>query len=238
MIPDLNSPNATLPLSELQTLKTNKTQIFELHQENALIAQIIFDIQEKGISILQNALPSTLVSQLREQFELGSMAENFLMPAGIGRNQQLHQNRFVRQDSIRWIESSSEVEVRWLDMIERLRMALNQQLYLGLSEFESHYAKYKAGEFYHRHVDAFSGKSNRKLSIILYLNENWQPADGGELVIETSSDTDTTHTTKVLPNAGTIVCFLSEEFPHQVLPPNKDRLSIAGWFSINPTKLF
>lgn len=238
MIPNSNHRSVTLPLNELQALEANAIHLLELQQEKAieeaLIAKIAFDLQEKGISIQQNAIPEALVSQLRTQFEQGEMTEGFLTSAGIGRKQQFQQNRQIRQDSIRWIEGSSEVEIRWLDLMERLRITLNRQLFLGLSSFESHYAKYKAGELYHRHFDAFSGKSNRKFSFILYLNQNWQKSDGGELVVETENN----HILKVLPEAGTIVCFLSEEFPHQVLPPFKDRLSIAGWFSVGSKSVY
>ena len=38
---------------------------------------------------------------------------------------------------------------------------------------------------------------------------------------------------RVCPAAGTMVIFLSEEFPHEVLPATQDRYSIAGWFRIN-----
>ncbi|WP_338057695.1 2OG-Fe(II) oxygenase [Shewanella japonica] len=37
----------------------------------------------------------------------------------------------------------------------------------------------------------------------------------------------------VTPSLGTIVVFLSEEFPHEVLPAKLDRYSIAGWFCLN-----
>jgi SM-20-related protein len=30
-----------------------------------------------------------------------------------------------------------------------------------------------------------------------------------------------------------LVVFLSEEFPHEVLPTATDRYSIAGWFRVN-----
>jgi len=38
---------------------------------------------------------------------------------------------------------------------------------------------------------------------------------------------------KVVPLFGTIVVFLSEEFPHEVLPARRDRFSVAGWFRVN-----
>jgi SM-20-related protein len=37
----------------------------------------------------------------------------------------------------------------------------------------------------------------------------------------------------VAPRAGTLVCFLSERIPHEVLAAHVDRISIAGWFRRN-----
>jgi len=37
----------------------------------------------------------------------------------------------------------------------------------------------------------------------------------------------------ITPSLGTIVVFLSEEFPHEVLPAKSDRYSITGWFRLN-----
>ena len=34
----------------------------------------------------------------------------------------------------------------------------------------------------------------------------------------------------VLPRGGTLVVFLSDRFPHEVLPARRERLSLAGWF--------
>jgi SM-20-related protein len=34
----------------------------------------------------------------------------------------------------------------------------------------------------------------------------------------------------VLPVAGTLVCFLSDRFEHEVLPATRERLSLTGWF--------
>ena len=53
----------------------------------------------------------------------------------------------------------------------------------------------------------------------------------GELVLY-KNDQDV-NGIKVLPEFGTLVIFLSEEFPHEVLPALRDRYAIAGWFHIN-----
>ncbi|MCO6705038.1 2OG-Fe(II) oxygenase, partial [Streptomyces sp. CHB9.2] len=34
----------------------------------------------------------------------------------------------------------------------------------------------------------------------------------------------------VLPLGGSLVCFLSGQLPHEVLPATRERLSLTGWF--------
>jgi SM-20-related protein len=108
---------------------------------------------------------------------------------------------------------------------------LNQRLFLGLFSFESHYAHYAPGAYYKRHYDAFRGEANRVLSVVCYLNPNWSASDGGELVLY--RDEQDREGLKVVPLYGTVVVFLSEEFPHEVLPASRDRYSVAGWFRVN-----
>ena len=105
---------------------------------------------------------------------------------------------------------------------------MNSSLYLGLFNFESHYALYKPDCFYKTHYDAFRGEKNRIVSIIIYLNHSWLKSDAGELVLFTAGDARIQLT--VSPEFGTVVAFLSEEVPHEVLTTNRDRYSIAGWF--------
>jgi SM-20-related protein len=70
-------------------------------------------------------------------------------------------------------------------------------------------------------------RPQRVLSSVVYLNPNWDIADGGELVLYDTTDSELT---RVQPLAGTAVFFMSEEFPHEVLPARRERYSIAGWF--------
>jgi SM-20-related protein len=37
-------------------------------------------------------------------------------------------------------------------------------------------------------------------------------------------------TIDVVPAGGTLVTFLAERFDHEVLPANRPRVSLAGWF--------
>lgn len=66
---------------------------------------------------------------------------------------------------------------------------------------------------------------------MVYLNPGWLPDDGGELVLY--SDEAEQGSLRVMPAFGTLVVFLSEYSPHDVLPTQRDRYSIAGWFRLN-----
>ena len=152
--------------------------------------------------------------------------------AAIGRGDDQQTNRFVRSDRIRWLDPANGVDRSWLALMEGLRLAINRELFLGLFEYESHYACYDPGSFYKRHLDAFRGEGNRVLSVVLYLNPDWQPGDGGELVIYPGEPAEGL---RFLPSAGSLAVFLSEELPHEVLPAGRTRYSIAGWFRLNAT---
>lgn len=194
-----------------------------------LFENIARDLAEKGYSIQPNALPLELTDVL--WCEVTDLGEDWFHRAGVGRQLDYQVNRFNRTDQVCWIEGTSPACRRWLSVTESLRMYLNQTLFMGLFSYESHYARYQPGDFYKRHYDAFIGQSNRRVSTVFYLNPGWGPLDGGELVLYQSSEDR--EGLKVTPAFGTLVCFLSEQFPHEVLPASRTRYSIAGWYRIN-----
>lgn len=113
-----------------------------------------------------------------------------------------------------------------MDRLEGLRLELNREAYLGLFELELHYALYPPGAGYARHVDQPHGATHRKVSLVLYLNADWRPADGGVLRMHKAN----TQILDIEPLGGRLVCFLTPGREHQVLPARRDRLSISGWF--------
>jgi SM-20-related protein len=148
--------------------------------------------------------------------------------ARIGRGQEKKQIESIRGDVISWLDDADSTDHAYLVWMEQLRQGLNAALFLGLFDFECHYAIYGAGAGYARHSDVLSGAKNRVLSTVLYLNEDWQLADGGQLVLFEPVGTKVIAT--VDPLFGTMIIFLSDAFPHQVLMAHKKRRSIAGWF--------
>lgn len=194
-----------------------------------IYGEIARALEHSGYILLPTVLDELLVQQLFARcLELGS--EQFHR-AGIGRADAFHVNRFVRTDEIHWLGDGDPVESRYLRWMDQLRCELNRRLFLGLFDYEAHFARYAEGAYYKRHVDAFKGESNRVLSTVLYLNPGWTTADGGELCLYEDESLEPLE--KVLPVFGSMAIFLSDRFPHEVLPAGRTRFSIAGWFRIN-----
>jgi SM-20-related protein len=154
--------------------------------------------------------------------------------AGVGRGERLEVRPEIRSDEIRWLERSDcgPRQGEYLDLLTAYQQQLNRELFLGLVEFESFCAIYPPGSFYQRHIDQFRGVEQRTVTAICYLNEDWQESDGGQLRIYLNEQTG--ETLELLPEAGTFVTFLSAEYWHEVLPAQRDRLSITAWFKTRP----
>jgi SM-20-related protein len=180
-------------------------------------------LSDQGWVVLPNALPNSVLANLQGTF---ASTKDF-HTAGIGRGNQHNLNLDIRRDHIHWLEDDQGLFL-WRTWVKQLQQYLNRTLYLGLTSFESHFALYQPGDFYKTHLDAFRGQSNRRLSLVTYLNVDWQSADGGELVIYQTQNQQ--EIVRVLPQLGTLVLFLSEDFPHEVLPTHRLRRSVAGWF--------
>jgi len=187
-------------------------------------------LEHQGYIVLPNIIPEAVVDELIRAAE--NHATSF-RPAAIGRGDDAHRNTFVRRDEIAWLDSADDALGRWFSAMQSLRMGLNRRLFLGLWDFECHLARYQSGDFYARHYDAFKGRSNRRVSLVAYLNKGWEPGQGGELVLYPHGFGG--HTLKVTPQLGTLVLFLSEDLLHEVLPVSRDRFSLAGWFRVNDT---
>ncbi len=137
----------------------------------------------------------------------------------------------IRGDRICWLMApESAAERSLLGRLEQLRGALNRELMLGLVDFECHYAIYGPGARYARHLDRSPKGAERVVSVVLYLNGDWQAADGGELVLAAEGGE-----VVVAPRGGTLVTFLSQRLEHEVRIAHRARLSLTGWFRRRPT---
>ena len=194
------------------------------------IEQMLDNLVGQGWHEWPNAISDELCLVLLNEV-LQAEEEGELKKAGIGRGGEQQLNTDVRRDQIRWLTGTTEAQTEFLAIMASLQKEINRALFMGLFEYEAHYALYQAGDFYKQHLDSFQGQANRMISTVLYLNTDWQPENGGELVI---FNKDAQHIEATIsPSIGKLAVFLSEEIPHEVLPTKLPRASIAGWFRCN-----
>ena len=195
-----------------------------MKKNSDIFLDIVDALVNDGYIIVNDALNSQLTTNLK------TTAQNLsdFKEAGISSNKITDKSK--RKDKIKWIDKDGASQSEYLDFTNELKEILNKELYLGIKYYESHFAIYDEGDFYEKHLDAFKGSKNRIITTVYYLNEDWHEEDGGELIIY---DVDNNYLTKVIPHANTLVVFLSDKFPHEVLPSYKKRYSIAGWFRID-----
>lgn len=174
--------------------------------------------------VIPEFLKAEQVLQLRTQ-ALSQYAAGRFKPAAVGQGSRQAVHADIRRDAVLWLEDhETGVASEFLNWLADLRLALNQALFLGLVETELHFAVYPSGGFYRKHIDNFRGGSARLVTVILYLNADWQPQDGGQLRLYLEDQS-----LDIAPVAGTLVLFLSERFEHEVLPTEQERLSLTGW---------
>ncbi|EEH59331.1 uncharacterized protein MICPUCDRAFT_38436 [Micromonas pusilla CCMP1545] len=92
------------------------------------------------------------------------------------------------------------------------------------------------GSRFVRHVDN-TGKDGRRLTVLCYLNEDWDGKNGGHLKVydrdgngDGDGDRGGGRVTSVTPAGGTLAMFYSDEIPHEVLPSHATRHSFTVWY--------
>ena len=186
---------------------------------NKQLALSIADaLAESGYIIVDDIIDKNLVEDLYQRV----LSLEDLTPAQIGRGNNRQNITSIRSDRTHWLEGKEHCEDRYLTWMRALQESMNEALYLGIYEYEAHFAHYQKDAFYQKHFDVLKGNNSRLLTTVFYLNN----CEGGELVIYDEE----TIIEKVTPIQGRMVIFLSDKFPHEVLPAHSDRYSIAGWF--------
>lgn len=178
----------------------------------------------------KNIFPASFCRSLA--FECQNLfSQGALKPAaiGFGHSKVLHQN--IRGDLTLWLDeaNSSPLQQHMHQELGTLLRELNRSFYLGLKRFEAHFALYPPGAGYDKHIDNHRGSGARKITFILYLNENWQKGHGGELSLYAPDQPDQL-IKQFEPTLGTFLLFRSDLFPHQVEKSLQPRLSLTGWF--------
>ena len=200
--------------------------------------RIADELAEQGFSILPEFLSLAEVEELLDVFEVHREHQRF-REAGVGMQDEYQLNKDIRRDRIKWIEPEQALEPtkRFLAKVGDIRKLLNHTLYLGIKDFEAHFAIYPPGGFYKRHLDQFRHNDHRRISFVCYMNIGWEKGDGGELRLYLKNENGDETNFDVEPVAGKLVLFRSDVIEHEVLPAKKERYSITGWMLDQPKEL-
>jgi SM-20-related protein len=190
---------------------------------------LIDGLADTGYAIYDQALSrvkaSNLLNICEELWKQGEFVR-----AGVGSGSKLQVRSELRSDRVLWMEpdQSTTGTAPYYDFLEGLRLRLNRELYIGVDSWEGHFAVYPEGAFYKKHLDQHKNSRARQVTIILYLNDDWKPSDGGQLRLY--KDEACQEWIDVEPQMGRLIVFLADRFWHEVLPANRERRSITGWF--------
>ncbi|HDZ56425.1 MAG TPA: 2OG-Fe(II) oxygenase [Pseudomonas xinjiangensis] len=192
--------------------------------------RIADDLASKGWSVQPGALSSELALSLSQACRQ-LWQSDALTPAAIGRGADLAVVPQIRGDYTRWLDDCppQAAQDEYLAVMQGLQLTLNRALFLGLDSFETHFALYPPGAGYSRHLDRFKDSPLRTVSVVAYLNQQWQPGDGGELRLHLREGI-----VDIEPKAGTLAVFMSARILHEVLEAGKERASLVGWFRRRP----
>lgn len=187
---------------------------------------LIDHLAEHGWAITTDLLPPTTIAALAAEAKSLWTGTAF-KAAGVGRGAALQVRADIRSDHILWLDEAhlTAPQAEYFAAMGQLQNELNAQLFVGVQSLEAHYAVYPPGAFYQKHVDRFSTADERIISCSLYLNLNWDEADGGALRLY-----DGAQHIDVYPHAGTLAIFRSDAIYHEVLPAKRERFSLTGWF--------
>lgn len=189
-------------------------------------------LSENDYLVVDNFISDRLYHKIRSYFD-HLMEENEFSKAGIGDAGHRQIESSVRGDFIYWLDRNRDNELSdFFDLVEVLISKIKRYCYLSISDYEFHLAHYPAGTRYEKHIDQFHGRTNRILSVLIYLNEDWKPQDAGELKIY-----DNNSQVLVEPIAKRLVIFKSNSVEHEVLKTNSGRKSVTGWLLRQPASL-
>lgn len=186
-------------------------------------------LAEDDYVVVDDFLPDELYDQIMTFFSDAEKSDR-LKKAGIGSSGEFQIKSSVRGDFIYWLDEERDQELQdFFELKNELIEKLRRFCFLSLSGSEFHIAKYPEGSHYDRHLDQFNERSNRQITVLIYLNKNWKKGDGGELVIYQDEKE-----ILVEPVAKRLLLFKSDVIEHEVLKTNVPRYSLTGWLLHQP----
>ncbi len=183
--------------------------------------------------VIDNFISNQLFQRIQHYFQALYEEQEF-SKAAIGTQADRQVASTIRGDFIYWLDRQQDHQLAPLfALLDKLVDRLKQNLFLSIADYEFHFAIYPPGTHYEKHIDQFHGKNNRLISVLIYLNEDWKPKNGGELKIYRSDGEELL----IAPLAKRLVMFRSDTVEHEVMVTNAPRKSLTGWLLHQPSGL-
>lgn len=194
---------------------------------------LVEGLETQGWVHLEHFLTDEDSNALAKECALAWDAQAFRQ-ARVGRGDGKAIREDIRRDHVMWLndEAPGPAVIAYHNALEQVRQAINRRLYLGLDDFEGHFAVYPPGAYYKPHLDRHQGTKDRVVTAILYLNPAWKPEDGGRLKLWTDAESQNGPVQRIEPRLGTLVAFLAGEHWHEVEESMAMRMSVTGWFRV------
>lgn len=199
--------------------------------QEAKFLQWVDELAEKDYVVIDDFFDPGIYQKIVDFFLL-KQAENEFSKAALGDAFSRQIVSEIRGDFSYWLDKKKDEQIRQLfELIEEMISLLNRYCFLSLSGYEFHFTHYPKASFYKKHLDQFKGRSNRLVSVIIYMNKDWRSGDGGELRMFDKGKQEII----VNPIANRCVLFKSDKIVHEVLRTNVGRNSLTGWLLYLPT---
>lgn len=177
----------------------------------------------------------TMLASVRKEVELMA-AEGVLQQAGMSKGETKWVDKAVRGDMHLWLNDRDRIRLEWpnvvalLDKMDAIRQEWNAATDFQSQQTQTQIACYPGeGAKYVRHLDAF-GQNSRRITVLYYMNVNWQPEDGGCLRCYPNDENGKEIAVDVEPLADRLLMFQSRWVEHEVLPAFARRYAITMWF--------
>ena len=209
-------------------------------------------LEERGFVVVRGYLPEAFATAVRADSRALEFAAR---GAGVGTKDARRKDGAVRRCRLlalrpppALIEGDMGARLALTRLMDQLCIELNTHTHskkaatddslpwLDARATELYYSYYSAGGHYVRHRDVpqdsvsdggWSGDSRRVVSVLLYLDEEWEREWGGALRI--FEDSREAGHLDVRPESGTLVLMRSDRIEHEVMKTLRPRHGIVGW---------
>ncbi|CAO3573588.1 unnamed protein product [Mortierella alpina] len=202
------------------------------------------ELFEKGYTVLESAIDSSVIQAVREwgthMFNAGQMDK---ASGKHNAEEDPFREGNARGDYTIWVSPGSEFLeqsaalnrcVDWFS--KELHEDLAKVVHLhGQAEYQLAYYPPDSSH-YERHRDSFptsdrEDRDQRRVTAIVYFNPDWKQGDGGELrIFDKGMGDEPEKQIDVAPMAGRCVVFLSGVMDHAVLPAFNERIALTSWY--------